>query len=154
MCQRVKSKRKDGGEDSGRVQSESLRGDEKWMTLWYCRYQRRACRIVQISVENLNKPGLPNRNGWPQCHKMSSWQVRPSRLCQTEKKQSHQSRSPDREMGESRGERKPHLGEKEQGQSMESKESAPIPKQGRFQGGEEGKAKRVSLGEVGESMSK
>ena len=36
-----------------------------------------------------------------------------SRLCQNEKKQSHLSRLPDREMGESQGELEPYLSDKE-----------------------------------------
>ena len=50
----------------------------------------------------------------------SSRQVRQSHLCQKEKVQSRLSRVSDRKMGESQGERKLHLGEREgdQGGSM------------------------------------
>ena len=41
------------------------------------------------------------------CHKDSIWQVRRSRLRQKEREQSHQSRVPDLEGGESQGEREP-----------------------------------------------
>ena len=66
----------------------------------------------RLQWKNLNILGLLKRNAGPQCHKVSSWQGRQSRLCQKEKKQSHLSRSPNREVGESQGERVPHLGEK------------------------------------------
>ena len=75
------------------------------------RDQRRACRMAQSSVENLNKLGLPKKKGWPQPHKMSSWQDYQSLFCQIElEEQDHQSRSLDCEMGESQDEREPHLG--------------------------------------------
>ena len=50
-----------------------------------------------------------------------------SRLCRKEKEQSHQSRAPDCEGGESQGGREPHFGEKEgdQSESMERKEWTP-----------------------------
>ena len=66
-----------------------------------------------LQRKNLNKLGLLKRKEWPQCHRERSWQVRQRRLCQKEKEQSRQSRSPDREMGESQGEREPHLSERE-----------------------------------------
>ena len=44
---------------------------------------------------------------------MSSWQVPPNRLCQTEKEQSRLSRVPDNEEGENQCEREPHHGERE-----------------------------------------
>ena len=50
---------------------------------------------------------------WSQCHRESSWQVRQSRPCQKEKEQSRLSKLPGREMGESQGEREPHLGKRE-----------------------------------------
>ena len=50
-----------------------------------------------------------------QRRKMSTWQGRPSHLCQKEK--SYQFRSTDNEMGESQDEQKPHLVEKEEVQS-------------------------------------
>ena len=56
--------------------------------------------------------GLLKRKQWPQCHRESSFQVRQSLLCQKEKKQSHLSKAPDRKLGESQGEREPHLGER------------------------------------------
>ena len=45
---------------------------------WY-RHQRK----------NLSKLGLPKRKEWPQCHQVSSWQRRPSRLFRSEKKHRH-----------------------------------------------------------------
>ena len=52
------------------------------------------------------------RKEWPRYHRENSYQVRGSRLCQEEKKQSRLSRVPDHEGGrESSGGRKPHPGE-------------------------------------------
>ena len=57
----------------------------------------------------------------------SSWQVRQSRVFQKEKEQSRLSGVPDRKLGESQGEREPHLGEREgdQGGSMKTKRWTP-----------------------------
>ena len=68
-----------------------------------------------FSGKNMKILGLPKRRKWPQCYRESSWQVRQSRLCQKEK--SRLFRAPDREMGESKGEGEPHLGEREGNQS-------------------------------------
>ena len=77
----------------------------------------------RLQPKNLNMLGLPKRKEWPQCHRESSWQERRSHLCQKEKEQSRQSKSPDHEGGESQGGREPHLGKKEgdQSESMERK---------------------------------
>ena len=66
----------------------------------------------------------------------NNWQVRQSRPCQKEKKQSCLSRVPDRKVKKSQGEREPHLGEKkrDQGGSMERVDSTV--KEGRFQAGD------------------
>ena len=55
----------------------------------------------------------------------SSWRVHQSHLCQKEK--SRLSRSPDCEMGDSKGEQKPHLGKRKEDQrgSMERKTCTP-----------------------------
>ena len=85
-----------------------------------------ACRMAQASAEKLEHTG-PAKKEWPQCHKVSIKQECQTRFCQMQKKQSHQSRSPYREMGERQGEQEPHLGEKEKGKSgsMGRKVSAP-----------------------------
>ena len=74
--------------------------------------------------KNINILRLPKRKEWPQGHKVSSWQVHQSRLCQKEKEQSHLSRSSDRGAKENQDDREPHLGEKERNRrgSMGSKE--------------------------------
>ena len=54
------------------------------------------------------------------------------------------------EGGESQGERKPHLGERERGHE-EEREDFTV-KEGRFQGGEGGQARRALLGEVERSI--
>ena len=89
-------------------------------------------------------------------HRESSWQVPRSRLCQKEKEQSHQSRLPDHEVGESQGERELHRGERErEGSEWEHREErvAFTVKKGRFQGGKRGQARRASLQQVEGSMS-
>ena len=114
ICHKVWDKRKDGGEDrAARTERESdrRRREEKWQTCWCCRDQKRACRMVQASAENLSILGLPKRKEWPQCHRESSWQERRSRPCQKEKEQSRQSKAPDYEGKESQDGREPHLGE-------------------------------------------
>ena len=79
----------------------------KQRTDWRGHKERRNGRLVGVAKtseelveerrlqrKNLKKLGLPKREEWPQCHKVSSWQVRQSHLCQQEKDPSHQSRSP------------------------------------------------------------
>ena len=67
----------------------------------------------RFQQRNLSILGLLKRKEWRQRHRESSWQVHQSRLCRKEKGQSSQSRVPDRDVGETQGERKPHLGERE-----------------------------------------
>ena len=98
--------------------------------------------------------GLLKRKEWPQCRRKSSWQVRRSRSCQKEKEQSRLSKVPDRKVGESQGEREPHLGERGESEREHEEERVDSTvKEGRFQGGEGGQARRASLGEVEGSMS-
>ena len=81
----------------------------------------------RLQPKNLSILGLPKRKEWPQCHRESSWQVRRSCFCQKEKEQSHLSRVPDHEGGESQGGRELHLDEREgdQSESMEWKGWTP-----------------------------
>ena len=65
--------------------------------------------MAQTSAEKL---GLTKRKEWPKRYKVSSWQGRHSRLCQKDKEQGHQSRSPDREVGENQSERELRFGER------------------------------------------
>ena len=60
----------------------------------------------------LNMLGLPKRKGWFVCHKVSICQEPQSRFCREEREQNHQSKSPNREMGEGQTEREPHLAKK------------------------------------------
>ena len=62
-------------------------------------------------TKNLNILRLLKKR-WPQCHKVSSWQVRKTRLCQKKTEQSHLTRSPNCEVGESQSDQEPHLGER------------------------------------------
>ena len=60
ICHKIWDKRNDGGED--RVvrterESDRRRREEKWQTLWGCRDQQRACRMVQASAEKLEHTG-------------------------------------------------------------------------------------------------
>ena len=79
----------------------------------WCRLQRK----------NLTKLGLLKRKERPQYHRESSWQICQSHPYQKEKEQSHQSRVPDHEEGESQGGQEPHLGKREgdHSESMERK---------------------------------
>ena len=70
-----------------------------------------------LQQKNLSILGLLKRKEWPRCDRESSWQVHQSRPCQNEKEQSRLYRAPDRTVGESQGEREPHLGEKKRDQS-------------------------------------
>ena len=84
--------------------------------------------MAQAPVEKLKHTGPPKKERVaPVSPRESSWQVHQSRFCQKEKELNRQSRVPDRKGGESQGEREPHLGEKEGGQSesMERKEWTP-----------------------------
>ena len=44
-------------------------------TCWRCRDQRKACKKGRLQRKNCEILGLPKKE-WPQCHKVSSWQVR------------------------------------------------------------------------------
>ena len=102
-----------------------------------------------FSGKKLEQTGPAERESeWSQCYKVSSWQVRQSRLCVKENEQSRFSRSPDRGVGESQGDRELHLGERKgiragawRGKSGLHGEGRQVP------GGEEGPAKRTSLKE-------
>ena len=59
--------------------------------------------LRRFQRKNLNILGLLKRKEWPQCHRESSGQERRSRLCEKKKEQSHQSKAPDHEGGESQG---------------------------------------------------
>ena len=82
----------------------------------------------RLQQKNWNILGPLKRKEWPQCHRESSWQERRSHPCQKEMEQSHLSRVPDHEEGESQDRREPHLGEKEgdQSESMEWEGWTPL----------------------------
>ena len=63
-------------------ESERSRRKEKRQNFWYCRDQRKACKMAQALIKNLNTLGLPNSKVWPQRRKESSWQGRKSFLSQ------------------------------------------------------------------------
>ena len=96
--------------------------------------------MAQVSAEKLEHTGLLKRKEWPQCHRESSWQERRSRLCQKKKEQNRQSRAPDHEGGESKGEQEMHLGEIEGDQCGSMKkgglhsEGRQIPRRKRREG--------------------
>ena len=108
----------------------------------------------RLQRKNLNILDLLKRKEWPQCHRKSSWQERRSRLCQKEKEQSRLSKALDHEGGESQDGREPHLGEKggsEREHGVGRVDSTV--KEGIFQGGQGGQARRASLEQVEGSMS-
>ena len=82
--------------------------------------------MVQASAEKRKHTGPAEKERVASVPE-SSWQIRRSRFCQKEKEQSRQSKAPDREGGESQGERDLHLGEKEgyQSESMERRGWTP-----------------------------
>ena len=97
-----------------RGQNENqIEGEEKWQACWCCRDQQRACGMAQASAENLEQTGNAEKEtvaSVPQREQLASI---PGCPCQKEKVQSGQSRVPDHEGGECKGEREPHLGKKE-----------------------------------------
>ena len=108
----------------------------------------------RLQRKNLSMLSLLKRKEWPQCHRESSWQVRRSCLCQKEKEQSRLSRVPDHEGGESQGGQEPHLGEREGSERRHEEERVDYTvKEGRFEGGKGGQARRASLEQVEGSMS-
>ena len=79
----------------------------------------------------------------------------PDPPCQKEKEQSRLFKASNREVGESQGERVPHLGEKEGSKREHGEEKVDFAvKEDRFQGRERWKTKRVSLGKVEGNMSR
>ena len=83
--------------------------------------------MVQASAEKLEHTGPAEKKGVASVPQREQLPRTQSCLCQKEKKQSRLSRSPDGKVGESQGERDPHLGETEGDQSgrMGSKEWTP-----------------------------
>ena len=107
----------------------------------------------RLQWKNLNILGLLKRKEWPQCHRESNWQVCQSCLCQKEKEQSHQSKTPDHKGGrESRWVRAAPWRERGRSEREHEEERADSTvKKDRFQGGP---ARRASLGEVKGSMNR
>ena len=67
--------------------------------------------MVQASAEKFEHTGPAEKERAAVVPQRQQLAITPQCFCQKEKKQSHLSRSPDREEGESQGEREPHLGE-------------------------------------------
>ena len=111
--------------------------------------------MAQASAEQLQQPRPAEQERVTYCHKVSSWQVRQSRLCQKEKDQSRLSRSPDCKVGESQGGTRAAPWRERGGSEREHGEEwvDSTMKEGRSQGGEGGQAKRASLGKVEESVN-
>ena len=111
IFQKDSNRRKDGGEDSvarvGEKEKRNGRLDDAAET------SAELAEWCRLPRKDLNVLGLPKRKAWLQCQKVSSWQGHQSRFCQKKKEQSRLSRVPDREVGESQGEREPHLGERQ-----------------------------------------
>ena len=92
----------------------------------------------RLQRKNLNILDLPKSKEWPQCHTESSRQERRSRSCQKEKEQSRLSKAPDHEgervkVGKSRTLARVWSGK------------GGLHREGRFQRGKGGQAKRASL---------
>ena len=92
-----------------RGQNESQTGEEKrnGRLVGAAETSKKRAEWRRPQRKNLSKLGLSKRKEWPQRHRESNWQERRSRLCQKEKEQSRQSKTPDHEgdrvkVGESR----------------------------------------------------
>ena len=72
---------------------------------------------ADVSRKNFIRMDLRKRRESPQCHKVASWPGCQRCLCHKEQEHSHQSRSPDRKVGESQGEHKRTLVRNKEGQS-------------------------------------
>ena len=108
----------------------------------------------RLQRKNFNLLGLPKRKEWPQCHRESSWQERRSRPYQKEKEQSRLSKALDHEGEESQGGRESQLDERGGSEREHGVERVEFTvKQGRFQGGKGGQARKASLEQVERSMS-
>ena len=110
----------------------------------------------RLQQKNLNILSLLKRKEWPQCHKESSWQERRTLPCQKQKEQSRLSRVPDYEgervkMGESRTLARER--ERSEREHEEERVDSKV-KKGRCQGGKRGHARRASLEQVEENMSR
>ena len=151
--------KKDEEEDSvakTERESDRRRREEKWQVCWCYRDQQRACRMAQASAENFNILSLLKRKEWLQCNKESSCQVRQAAFT---KRKRNRAVCPNYQI--MRWEKvkvsESHLREIERvraggwggNSGLHSKE-----RQGRFQEGEGGQARRASLGEVEGSISR
>ena len=135
-------------------ESDRRRKEEKCKLVGAAENSKELAEWHSLQRKNLNTLGMLKRKEWPQCHRESSWQVRQSRPFRKEKEQSRLSRAPDRKGGESQGERVSHLGERGKSEREHGEERVDSTvKEGRFQGGEGGQARRASLKEVEGSMS-
>ena len=129
-------------------ESDSRRREEKWQTCWCCRDQQRAYRMAQASAEKLEQTGPAEKKRVASKPQKKSWQKRRSCPCKEEKEQSRQSRVPQHEGGEIQGGRERVGSEREHKEEMVDS----TVKEGRFQQGKGGQARRASL-EVEGSMS-
>ena len=121
------------------------RREEKWQTCWCCRDQQRACRMAHASAEKLEHTGPAKRKEWPQYAGAALAKNKRNRaVC------------PEYQIlggRESRGARVASW--QERGGSEQKHEEEKVHStvnKGRFQGGEEGQARRASLEEVEGSM--
>ena len=126
---------------------ESDRRRKETAECWCCRDQQRACRLHR---KNLSILVLLKRKERPQCHREGSWQVRQSHLCQKEKEQSRLCKAPDCKVGESQGEREPHVCKRgmDHSGSMERKKYR-LHREGRQILGRKGRASKECLSRGG-----
>ena len=93
-----------------RGQNESQRGEKKGQTCWCCQDHERASRMAKASAKKLEHTGPAEKERVALVAQREQLKVCQTRLCLKEKKQSHLSKTPDRNVEESQGERVPDLG--------------------------------------------
>ena len=127
-------------------ESDRRRREEKWQTCWCCRDQQRACRMAHASAEKPEHTGPAKRKEWPQYAGAALAKNKRNRAVSPE----YQILGGERvKRGESGILARERGSEQKHG---EEKVHSTVNK-GRFQGGEEGQARRASLEEVEGSMS-
>ena len=117
--------------------SDSRRREEKWQTLWCCRDQQRTCRIAQASAEKLEHTGPAEKErvaSVPQREQLARTPEPP-----LPKGKRNRAVCPEYQI---------MRGERVKEERMDS-----TMKEGRFQGGKGGQARRASLEQVEGSMS-
>ena len=126
-------------------ESDSRRREEKWQTCWCCRDQQRECRMAQASAEKLEHTGPAEKE------RVASERAvgKNAGAALAKRKRAVSPKYQNYEGGESQGGRERGGLEREHG--VERVDSTV--KEGRFQGGQGGQARKASLEQVEGSMS-